>query len=211
MTVEPKRLNSYELSQVQMSSDLLNAIYLDYVNNYISVEGFAERNEMSKGSAQLLLALAREYHERSINLPSPDIEGMPVRVSLMWYEVIQAARSITCHGLKLSDSDELLGAVLERINKVRAEGWLSISKEEKSGILYELIHYIEQLTSVAPEGSDPVVKIVYPDIHLPADELYDAQVNDQGDRIFYSRNQTRAYMLIRQVQPSTAILFQWKD
>ena len=44
--------------------DQLAAIYLDYINNYLTVATFAEHNGLTVDDANLLLTLARNCHEQ---------------------------------------------------------------------------------------------------------------------------------------------------
>lgn len=47
-----------ELSQMYSADELLHAIYLDYVNNYLTVEGFSDQSEIPLEEAKHLLDLA---------------------------------------------------------------------------------------------------------------------------------------------------------
>lgn len=42
---------------------LLEALYLDYFNNYLSVEKYAEHNGLTTEQAEAVLRLARSVHE----------------------------------------------------------------------------------------------------------------------------------------------------
>ena len=46
----------------------LNALYLEYVNNYLTIEKFAENNGLTTDQGQRLIELAREIH----NSPHPE-------------------------------------------------------------------------------------------------------------------------------------------
>lgn len=50
-----------------MRINLINA-YLDYVNNYLTVERYAEHNGLTVGQAKQLLELAKAVHDS----PHPD-------------------------------------------------------------------------------------------------------------------------------------------
>jgi len=39
-------------------------LFLDYFNNYLTIEKFAEHNEMEVADAKILLDLGRKYHEQ---------------------------------------------------------------------------------------------------------------------------------------------------
>ena len=44
----------------------LQHTYLDYVNNYLTVDRFAADNRMTTDEAQLLIQLGRKVHERLV-------------------------------------------------------------------------------------------------------------------------------------------------
>ncbi len=44
--------------------DTLQAIYLDWVNNYLTVSVFAAHNELTEEEATRLIELGRKIHER---------------------------------------------------------------------------------------------------------------------------------------------------
>lgn len=46
----------------------LNALYLEYVNNYLTIEKFADNNGLTTDQGQRLIELAREIH----NSPHPE-------------------------------------------------------------------------------------------------------------------------------------------
>ena len=46
-----------------ITREMLQADYLDYVNNYLTVEKFAEHRGLRVGEARLLLEVARQCHE----------------------------------------------------------------------------------------------------------------------------------------------------
>jgi len=48
-----------------MTREKLAAIYLDWVNNYLTVERFAEHHGLYESEAQALIALARQCFEQS--------------------------------------------------------------------------------------------------------------------------------------------------
>lgn len=39
--------------------DTLNSVYLDYVNNYLTIEKYAELNGLTNGQASILISLAK--------------------------------------------------------------------------------------------------------------------------------------------------------
>jgi len=41
----------------------LNEIYLDYLNNYLTIEKFAEHNGITTGMARELISIGRYIHE----------------------------------------------------------------------------------------------------------------------------------------------------
>jgi len=43
-------------------------MYLDYINNFLTVEGFAENYEMTIAQARKTLVLGREFHTEEIEL-----------------------------------------------------------------------------------------------------------------------------------------------
>lgn len=49
--------------QTQNARDYLSALYLDWRNNYLSVEVFAEHNGLTTEQAAALLAVARSVHD----------------------------------------------------------------------------------------------------------------------------------------------------
>ena len=44
----------------------LKEFYLDYVNNYLTIEKIAEHNEISYLTAKTLIAFGKYYHEKDI-------------------------------------------------------------------------------------------------------------------------------------------------
>lgn len=49
-----------------MYNETLQDIYLDYVNNYLTQEKFAEHNDLDLVQANALLRLAEEVHEEIV-------------------------------------------------------------------------------------------------------------------------------------------------
>ena len=47
---------------------ILRHMYLDYVNNYLTVGVFAERNEIKKEQAETLICIGRKLHEEHCDL-----------------------------------------------------------------------------------------------------------------------------------------------
>ena len=45
---------------------LLQAVFLEYVNNYLTEEKFAEHNELTLEQAQAILKVGRECHEELV-------------------------------------------------------------------------------------------------------------------------------------------------
>ena len=50
----------------QTMAKQLQAFYLDWVNNYLTVEKIAEHNGITVSDAQILIDLGRAYHEKRI-------------------------------------------------------------------------------------------------------------------------------------------------
>ena len=51
----------------QTMAKQLQAFYLDWVNNYLTVEKMAEHNEMTVEDTAILINLGRSYHEDGLN------------------------------------------------------------------------------------------------------------------------------------------------
>ena len=51
-----------------MTSKYLREFYLDYVNNYLTVEKIAEHNELDPGDATILIQLGKKYHENYVQM-----------------------------------------------------------------------------------------------------------------------------------------------
>lgn len=49
-----------------MYNEQLQAMYLDYFNNYLSVACFSDHNGLSIDEAEKLIRLGREIHERLV-------------------------------------------------------------------------------------------------------------------------------------------------
>lgn len=49
---------------MNLYSDALAQMYLDYLNNYITVAKFAEANALTKEEGLMLISLGRKIHER---------------------------------------------------------------------------------------------------------------------------------------------------
>lgn len=45
---------------------VLRAKFLGYVNDYLTIEKFAEHNEISEADAVVIIELGRKYHERYV-------------------------------------------------------------------------------------------------------------------------------------------------
>ena len=45
----------------------LQEFYLDWVNNYLTVDKMAEHHELTVADARLLIELGRSYHEEGLN------------------------------------------------------------------------------------------------------------------------------------------------
>ena len=43
------------------------AAFLDFFNNYLTIEKYAEHNEISTADAKKLIDAGRKYHEQAIN------------------------------------------------------------------------------------------------------------------------------------------------
>ena len=41
----------------------LRTSFLDYFNNYLTVEKFAEHNNITDGNAQIIINMGKKYHE----------------------------------------------------------------------------------------------------------------------------------------------------
>jgi len=50
------------------SRDYLQALYLDYLNNFISVEGFANVYELNEEQAGILINIGRRIHKQRNNV-----------------------------------------------------------------------------------------------------------------------------------------------
>lgn len=63
-----KQTNTDKILEITDNSrDYLQAIYLDYINNFISYTGFAEYYGLSHGEAvQLIMTAKRVHEERTI-------------------------------------------------------------------------------------------------------------------------------------------------
>lgn len=48
-------------------SELLQSYYLDWVNNYITTEKFAEHNNLSRDEASTIIDMGREHHEKNVS------------------------------------------------------------------------------------------------------------------------------------------------
>ena len=46
----------------KVARDLLNEIYLDYFNNYLTIMTYADQHGLTEGQAGILIALARDVH-----------------------------------------------------------------------------------------------------------------------------------------------------
>jgi hypothetical protein len=42
----------------------LRTSFLDYFNNYLTVEKFAEHNNITEGDAQIIINMGKKYHEK---------------------------------------------------------------------------------------------------------------------------------------------------
>jgi len=64
----------------------LHAAYLDYVNNFITIERFAEHYGISEELARLLVSDMREYHEflASIEKAKKEREKITLSGNLVW-------------------------------------------------------------------------------------------------------------------------------
>ena len=51
----------------QTMAKQLQAFYLDWVNNYLTVDKIAEHNEITVEDAELFIELGRSYHEEGLN------------------------------------------------------------------------------------------------------------------------------------------------
>ena len=49
-----------------MTSKQLREMFLDYFSNYLTVDKFAEHNELERDDALTLLAMGRRYHEQYV-------------------------------------------------------------------------------------------------------------------------------------------------
>ena len=49
-----------------MTNKFLQDIFLDWINNYLTVEVFAEHNELTINEATILIELGRSVHERLV-------------------------------------------------------------------------------------------------------------------------------------------------
>lgn len=47
---------------------ILQELYLDFINNYITIDRFAEHKEISRECAKILLKEGREIHEFNVSL-----------------------------------------------------------------------------------------------------------------------------------------------
>lgn len=47
----------------------LRAMYLDYLNNFLTVERFAAYHDISETDANSLIRMGRKYHEDYVNPP----------------------------------------------------------------------------------------------------------------------------------------------
>ena len=50
---------------MQPMSNQLKAFYLDWMNNYLTVEKMAEHNELTVEDTAILINLGRSYHQES--------------------------------------------------------------------------------------------------------------------------------------------------
>ncbi len=57
-----------------LTNEALRQLYLDYVNDYLTVEVFAEHHGLSVGDAYLVLQAGKRLHEDYANLCAGDIE-----------------------------------------------------------------------------------------------------------------------------------------
>jgi adenine-specific DNA glycosylase len=51
----------------QTMAKQLQTFYLDWVNNYLTVDKIAEHNEITVKDAELFIELGRSYHEEGLN------------------------------------------------------------------------------------------------------------------------------------------------
>ena len=51
----------------QTMATQLQTFYLDWINNYLTVEKMAEHNEMTVEDTAILINLGRSYHEEGLN------------------------------------------------------------------------------------------------------------------------------------------------
>jgi len=51
----------------QTMAKQLQAFYLDWINNYLTVEKMAEHNELTVEDTATLINLGRSYHEEGLN------------------------------------------------------------------------------------------------------------------------------------------------
>ncbi len=62
--------------------------YLDYTNNYLTLEKFAEHNEIEVFDASVILALGKTYHERYVEIMKSDPWGGKNPMELFWDGVL---------------------------------------------------------------------------------------------------------------------------
>ncbi len=65
-------------ARVKMFRQKLIDLYLDYTNNYLTLEKFAEHNEITVFDASVILALGKTYHEQYINFLRTSYGGQPL-------------------------------------------------------------------------------------------------------------------------------------
>ena len=51
---------------------ILRSMYLNWVNNYLSVEVFAEHNNITVNDAHILIGMGKRYHEEYVQLNKGD-------------------------------------------------------------------------------------------------------------------------------------------
>jgi len=53
---------------MKQTNQHLRELYLDYLNNYLSVDKLAEHHEINTSVARLLLDIGKQLHENYVNL-----------------------------------------------------------------------------------------------------------------------------------------------